>query len=180
VVAKKSSLEETFALQVRAQRLPSPEREYRFAYGRQWRFDFSWPDYKVAVEIEGGTWARGKTRHTTGQGFLDDCKKYNSAAILGWLVLRGDYKMVHDWSLLAHLERALLTRNPQPEEESMNSLVAMIEAMQEELERARIDAVKFERDGNKAASTRVRKHAMSVARQCAAVRQQVLEMRKRN
>src|SRR5690606_17944227 len=27
-------------------------------------------------------------RHTTGKGFVEDCRKYNAAAKLGWTVLR--------------------------------------------------------------------------------------------
>jgi very-short-patch-repair endonuclease len=63
-----------------------PEREWRFHPVRKWRFDWAWPDYKVAVECEGGVWMRG--RHTRGQGFTDDCWKYSTAAAMGWLVLR--------------------------------------------------------------------------------------------
>lgn len=60
--------------------------EYRFAPPRKWRFDYCWPAYKVALEVEGGVWTRG--RHTRGAGFLKDIEKYNEAASLGWLVLR--------------------------------------------------------------------------------------------
>ena len=35
--------------------IPEPEREFRFAPPRRWKFDFSWKDHKVAVEIEGVT-----------------------------------------------------------------------------------------------------------------------------
>jgi very-short-patch-repair endonuclease len=34
--------------------LPKPTREYRFHDTRKWRLDFAWPDYKLAVEIDGG------------------------------------------------------------------------------------------------------------------------------
>ena len=60
--------------------------EYRFAAGRQWRFDFCLPDYRIAIEIEGGTWTDG--RHTRGKGYQADCLKYNAAALDGWTVLR--------------------------------------------------------------------------------------------
>jgi len=101
-----SDLEEIFALHVRASRLPVPEREYRFHPARRWRLDFSWPIHKVAVEIDGGTWGK-KGRHTQGAGFKADCEKLNEAAILGWMVIRGDSKMVKDGSLLSFVERAL-------------------------------------------------------------------------
>lgn len=66
--------------------IEKPEKEYRFHPGRKWRYDFAWPSKKVAVEIEGGVWTKG--RHTRGSGFLGDMAKYNEAARLGWRVFR--------------------------------------------------------------------------------------------
>ena len=84
--------EETFLLHCRTVGL-SPEREYPFCEGRKWAFDFAWPDDLIAVEVEGGT-AFGKSRHSRGQGFVNDCLKYNMAARLGWRVLRYTTDMV--------------------------------------------------------------------------------------
>ena len=63
-----------------------PEREYYFHPTCKWRFDFAWPALRVAVEIEGGLWNGG--RHSVPMGMIADMDKYNSAAALGWLVLR--------------------------------------------------------------------------------------------
>lgn len=82
----KSQVEETFAWQIQVLDLPEPVREHRFHPTRRWRFDFAWPAYKIAVEIEGGTWSRG--RHTRGDGFEKDCEKYAEALLLGWRVFR--------------------------------------------------------------------------------------------
>lgn len=66
-----------------------PETQYRFDADRKWRFDFAWPDAKVAVECEGGTASRRKkSRHTQPAGYQGDCTKYNAAAECGWRVLR--------------------------------------------------------------------------------------------
>jgi len=46
----------------------------------------AWPELKVALEIEGGIWAKG--RHVSPRGFILDCEKYNEASSLGWVVLR--------------------------------------------------------------------------------------------
>lgn len=81
-----SAIEQAFAFQLRAVKLAEPVREFRFHPIRLWRFDFAWPDKKLAVECEGGVWVGG--RHTQPSGFLDDCEKYNAAALLGWRVLR--------------------------------------------------------------------------------------------
>ena len=66
--------------------LPAPETEYKFHPERKWRYDYAWPDAKVALEVEGGVWSGG--RHTSARGFLKDMEKYNAAAALGWKVLR--------------------------------------------------------------------------------------------
>ena len=68
------------------QGLPMPVTEHRFHPSRKWRFDYAWPDAKVALEVEGGVWTGG--RHTSSAGFLKDIEKYNAAARLGWRVLR--------------------------------------------------------------------------------------------
>ncbi len=66
--------------------LPSPTPEHRFHPSRKWRFDYCWPEAKVALEVEGGVWTGG--RHTRGSGFVKDMEKYNAAALLGWRVVR--------------------------------------------------------------------------------------------
>lgn len=60
--------------------------EYRFAPPRRFRFDFAWPEEKVALEVEGGAWTGG--RHVRAKGFLGDMEKYNAAAMQGWRVFR--------------------------------------------------------------------------------------------
>lgn len=61
-------------------------REYRFHPTRRFRFDYALPEYKIAIEIEGGVWIKG--RHTRGAGYQRDLIKYNLATTLGWRVLR--------------------------------------------------------------------------------------------
>lgn len=81
-----SSLERIMAHHLKAAGLPEPVREHRFEPGRRWRFDFAWPERRVALEVEGGTYTRG--RHCRPRGFQADSEKYNAATILGWSVLR--------------------------------------------------------------------------------------------
>jgi hypothetical protein len=66
--------------------LPVPVEEYRFHPTRRWKFDFAWPEYMIALEVEGGAFSGG--RHTRGAGFLKDMEKYNEATIEGWRLLR--------------------------------------------------------------------------------------------
>ena len=81
---------------------PSFKREYRFsrdAIGnpskgirvaldraglKDWRFDFAYPQYMIAVEVEGGVFSKG--RHTRGVGYSNDREKYNHAQLLCWKV----------------------------------------------------------------------------------------------
>ena len=72
--------------------LPNPQREYRFHPTRRWRFDFAWPEHKLAVEVEGGLWIRG--RHNRAKGYESDLQKYNEATLLGWRLLRFSPDMV--------------------------------------------------------------------------------------
>jgi very-short-patch-repair endonuclease len=97
-----SEAEDALAWQLKFSGFPEPEREFRFC-ARRWRFDFAWPTLKLAVEVEGGTWAGG--RHTTGAGFEKDAEKYNEAVVLGWRVLRVTPNMIEDGRALALLER---------------------------------------------------------------------------
>jgi very-short-patch-repair endonuclease len=129
-VSKASHGERSLLTQMQWSGIPKPEVEYRFHPTRMWRFDFCWPTLRIAVEVEGGTFARVKAdgtatkgRHTTGQGFERDVEKYNAAAIKGWLVLRVTTKMVDDGRALiviteAHAAvtaaRARLARQPAP------------------------------------------------------------------
>ena len=103
-VKKLSALEETFAMHLKAAKLPDCMREYRFCE-RQWKFDFAWPTLKLAVEIEGGIWTDG--RHTRGSGFEADCHKYNRAVFEGWRVLRFTGSMVKSGEALAQVENII-------------------------------------------------------------------------
>lgn len=100
-----SKLEDTLAFQLRAAGTPEPVRELRFWPGRKFRLDFAWPSHKLAVEVDGGTWTRG--RHVRGRGYENDCIKHNEAQLLGWRVLRFTSAMVNDGRALATIERAL-------------------------------------------------------------------------
>jgi very-short-patch-repair endonuclease len=99
-----SKYEASMSIQMRALNL-DPVREYRFMPPRRFRFDFAFPDSKVALELEGGTWIGG--RHNRGQGYENDCEKYSEAAIRGWKVIRATGRMVKDGTAIELLKRAL-------------------------------------------------------------------------
>jgi very-short-patch-repair endonuclease len=105
-----SELEETMAGSLRMNGLPEAVREYPFAQslGRKWRFDFAWPESKVALEVEGGTFVRSK--HTSGIGIQRDIDKTNMAVLLGWMVIRATKEMVEDNRAADTIRAALLFR----------------------------------------------------------------------
>lgn len=107
-----SELEDAFEKFItRFYHLPPAVREYVFAPPRKWRFDFAWPEQRVAVEIDGATWTQG--RHTRGAGFERDCEKMNEAVLMGWRVLRFSGSMLgNDPDLCMKHVQALLNQEP--------------------------------------------------------------------
>ncbi len=108
-----SQLEEEMSEQLRIAHLTrGMEREYKFGKhlgpkGRvaYWRFDFAWPDYHIALEVEG---SGGKfSRHRTYVGYEGDCRKYNRAVLDAWGVVRVTGKMVQSGEALETIRSAL-------------------------------------------------------------------------
>lgn len=114
-----SDLEDILAIQIKREGLPIPEREYRFHRHRKWKFDFAYPDLKLAFEVEGGIWRRKGGAHSTGLAILRDIEKYNIATLMGWRLLRIHSEMIikkerqmdEGWQLI---RQALLIRFPDP------------------------------------------------------------------
>jgi hypothetical protein len=94
---------------LRREGLPLPETEFAFAAdrGRKWRMDFCWPLHRVGLEIDGGIWIKGGGRHTRGQGWLTDTEKLNTAAAMGYRMLRASPQQLHDLALIATIRDTL-------------------------------------------------------------------------
>jgi hypothetical protein len=60
--------------------------EHKFHPTRKWRLDIYLDQYNIGVEYEGVF--STKSRHTTLDGYTEDCNKYNAAASLGVFVFR--------------------------------------------------------------------------------------------
>ena len=86
--SKGSDLEQSFRFYWKIYNRDVPiEEQYRFDEdGARYRFDFAIPEYKIAIEVEGGIWNNGG--HVRGSGYLKDCDKYNLATLQGWRILR--------------------------------------------------------------------------------------------
>lgn len=87
------------------------EKEIRFHPSRRWRFDRAIPEKKIAVEVEGGIFSKG--RHTRGSGYAKDCDKYNNAVALGWRVFRATTVQIDkDPDSFFPLLKAAIENNP--------------------------------------------------------------------
>lgn len=116
--------------QLAAADLLLPVREYVFHPQRKWRLDLAWVGIKLAVEIDGGLYARpvvchhcGQTvkrlvngkwvmvreggRHNTGKGRENDIEKMNEAQLMGWHILHVTPEQVEKLEALTLLMRAL-------------------------------------------------------------------------
>jgi very-short-patch-repair endonuclease len=104
-----SQLEQEFDFQLRAAKCPAFVREHRFMLpDRQYRFDFCWKEFWLAVELDGGTWLDGG--HNRGKQIESDCVKLAEAILRGWVVLRFTTDMVKDGRALNYTKAALWER----------------------------------------------------------------------
>ena len=83
-MSKKTNLEDGLFGEFRLFGLPIPERQYMFHAKRKWRADFSWPDLKIMVEVQGGLFMGGG--HNRGAQIEKDHEKQNTAQKMGWTV----------------------------------------------------------------------------------------------
>lgn len=100
-----SALEDLLDFQLKAARLPLPERQYRFCPTRRWKADFAWPGRKLMVEVDGGIYVNGA--HSRGAGIEGDMEKQNWATVEGWRVLRYSGGMVKKGIALQDIEKVL-------------------------------------------------------------------------
>ena len=80
-----SKLEDQLAMQfdlaVRAGKIPPYVREWIGLPGCKFRFDFAWPKYGLALEVQGGIYHQQRLGHTSISGMHRDCEKHSLAAI---------------------------------------------------------------------------------------------------
>lgn len=91
-----SKLEEDFLALILDFGIPKPVLQYHFHSSRQWRFDFCWPDKKVAVEIQGVSPSQHPVTglaHNSINRMYKDYEKHNVATTMGWSIL---YFMYND------------------------------------------------------------------------------------
>jgi very-short-patch-repair endonuclease len=91
-VPPESDLEEyLYKLVSTARDLPEPVRQHEMWDGTRWRrFDLAWPEYRLAVEVDG--WEA----HGTREAFQDDRTRDASMLAIGWRTLRFTWHDVVD------------------------------------------------------------------------------------
>jgi very-short-patch-repair endonuclease len=98
-------------LHCKAMKLPLPAKEHRFHPDRRWRFDYAFIADRLAVEIEGGIWIKGKCgrggAHSLPSNILRDMEKNNAAVLLGWRILRFTPEQVKNGTAILMIEKAL-------------------------------------------------------------------------
>lgn len=80
-------LKSILAIQLHAHGLPVPERDYHPAC--QWRADFAWPDYHIALVVVSDRRRYGRQQEV-------DCERHNAAALAGWTLLHVTPAMIRD------------------------------------------------------------------------------------
>lgn len=84
------SKRDAFFVKLKLAGLPIPKHEYLFTreigLKTLHRSDYAWPEYKVALEVEGGIWSNGG--HVRGSGKTRDIAKMN-------LYARAEYRIIY-------------------------------------------------------------------------------------
>ena len=88
----RNAIRDSFATDVHRRTGVRALYEYPFAKPeRLWRSDIAWPDVKIALEIDGGTWNYG--RHNRSSSILQDMEKGNGYSERNWIVFHTPW----DW-----------------------------------------------------------------------------------
>lgn len=87
--------------------VPEPEFEFRFHPTRKFRFDFSWSDQKLGLEVQGALFARIPGGHNRGARIRQEHAKRNLAACLGWRILYCEPETLCTKALVDHIRWAL-------------------------------------------------------------------------
>ncbi len=115
--SKRSEGEAVLAQHIALEGLPAPEQQYPFAkeVGRRFRFDFAWPAFKLAAEVDGGKFMLRRSRAQKGRlvpvgqhNHRDDLRRGNIAGLLGWTVLRYTPDMVSSGEAIRELKELFL------------------------------------------------------------------------
>jgi hypothetical protein len=113
-----SALEDALFWQLRVTRQPLPEREVCLIPGRRFRWDFVWrePQYRLTVEVQGGTWSKVRGAHSRGKGQARDAEKQALATLAGYRCLTVTSDQIRSGQALGWIAKALNGGNEAPQD----------------------------------------------------------------
>jgi hypothetical protein len=112
-MSAKSDLEKELAFQITwaVPRLPQPETQIQIIPGRKLAWDFGWRAHRLLVEVQGGSFSKGKMGHNSGTGIHRDCEKLFLATQAGWRQINvADHHILRTGEALAWI-RSLLEQS---------------------------------------------------------------------
>ena len=107
-IVKTMTKEQAFLLMLKARKMPTPTPEFRFHPVRKFRWDWAWPEARLALEVEGGVWSGGA--HGRGTGIVRDMEKSSLAAEEGWRIIRVTPSNLATEATMDSIHRALQWR----------------------------------------------------------------------
>lgn len=87
-IKNKSKYSDPFILFVKQELGMELWPEFYFCTERQFRIDYAIPQFKIAIEQEGGIYMKGNSGHSSGTGIARDMKKNNLLVSKGWRLIR--------------------------------------------------------------------------------------------
>jgi len=102
-----SQLELSLLKAIRRAGLPEGVSQQRIVPGRRWKFDRVYPDHKLAIEVQGGTFSPTQQGHNRGSKIENDCRKTCAAVVLGWRVLPVTRTMISEGLAVELIAQAL-------------------------------------------------------------------------
>lgn len=109
-IRNKSNQADSFIRLIRQELEAEVWPEFFFLTDREYRFDYAIPDYKIAIEQEGGVWAKGNSGHSSGKGIMRDMDKSSLANVNGWILIRRTPDQLLTNETLDLIRKAIETR----------------------------------------------------------------------
>ncbi|MBB2951968.1 hypothetical protein [Sphingobacterium sp. JUb56] len=81
--------------------------EFYFSTERLFRIDYAIPEYKIAIEQEGGIYMKGNSGHSSGTGIARDMEKNNLLVEKGWRLIRRQPSEMLTMATLDIIKKAL-------------------------------------------------------------------------